>query len=180
MRIAIGAMTATVIILVFAGAVTAIIIMAAYPVRYRDEINAAATRFEIEPQLIAAVIRAESRFKHDAVSNKDAIGLMQLLPSTAAFIAQKNSIEIPTNIQVSAALKDPELNIMLGVAYLRYLLDKFDDLQTALFAYNAGEGNVSRWLREQGADSLTTTPFAETNAYAARVLGAMRVYRWRL
>ena len=145
------------------------IIIAAYPLRYSDEIKSASAEFNIEPDLIASIIRAESGFRRDAVSPKGAIGLMQLLPSTAQWISGEE-----------VDLKDPAVNIRVGAMYLRYLFDKFGDLRTVLIAYNAGEGKVSGWLKEKGLTTLENSPYPATNAYVERVLGARWIYRFRL
>lgn len=158
------------------------VIMAAYPLRYRDYITESATEFDIEPNIIASLIRAESGFDKNAKSHRGAVGLMQLLPSTADWIAQKNGESAEFD------LTDPETNIRLGTMYLRYLFDRFVDLRTVLIAYNAGEGNVAKWLsdpnfaikKEDGSSILLTSPFPATNAYVDRILGARWIYRLRL
>lgn len=107
-----------------------------------------ARRNDVPPELIAAMVRAESDFRPGLVSNKSAQGLMQIVPGTARLLGVANPF-------------DPEQNIAAGTRYFRYLLDRFDDETVALAAYNAGEGNVSRF----GG----IPPFAETRAYIARV-----------
>ncbi|MCL2586889.1 MAG: lytic transglycosylase domain-containing protein [Firmicutes bacterium] len=146
------------------------IILAAYPLKHQDAIKSASTEFDIEPDLIASIIRAESGFRHNVISSKGAVGLMQLMPSTARWIAQSNDID----------LTDPETNIRLGTKYLRYLFDRFGDLRTVLIAYNAGEGKVAGWLKEKGLTTLETSPYPATNAYVERVLGSRWIYRLRL
>ncbi len=140
-----------------------------FPLKYRQEILTAAQTYDVDPVLIASVINAESGFDKDKVSPKQAVGLMQLLPSTAAAMT-KDEIN----------LFDPATNITLGVKYLAYLINKFNDVDTALFAYNAGEGNVARWLSEQGKTKLTTCPFKETNAYVNKIKKSLKYYRGRI
>lgn len=140
-----------------------------FPLKYRAEILTAAETYAVDPILVAAVINAESGFNKDKVSPKDAVGLMQLLPSTAAAL---------TDTEID--LFDPATNITLGVKYLAYLIDKFHDVDTALFAYNAGEGNVARWLSEREITKLTTCPFKETNAYVAKIKKSLKYYRGRI
>jgi len=147
------------------------VIFVAFPLRHRSEIRAAANEFDVCPALVASIIRAESNFRHDAVSHKGAIGLMQIMPSTAEFIAKKLEIE-------SYDLRNPRDNIRMGTFYIRYLLNRFGDTRTAIMAYNAGEGNVKRWLGDDVR--LVTTPFAETNAYVERVFNAKGFYRFRI
>jgi len=144
-----------------------------YPIRHRSDIRAASERFEIDASLIAAVIWAESRWNASSVSNKGAVGLMQLLPSTAVFIVEKKGLEVDaTNLTCART------NIIIGTAYLRYLFDRFGDERTVLIAYNAGEGKVSKWL--DGQDRLDTSPYPETNAYLEQVMRAKRFYNWRI
>lgn len=140
-----------------------------FPLRYTNEINAAATKYQVEPALIAAVINAESGFNKNKISPKNAIGLMQILPATAEYVSQQ-----PCNLFKAAE------NIAVGTQYLAYLISKFKDVNTALFAYNAGEGNVTRWLKEQQVERLTSCPFAETNAYVAKVQKGLKIYRGRI
>ncbi len=141
-----------------------------YPLHYRQEITVATRLYQVDPVLVASVINAESSFDKNKVSSKHAIGLMQLLPSTAQSITKQKIID----------LYDPATNILLGVKYLAYLIDKFNDVDTALFAYNAGEGNVTRWLSEQGKTRLTSCPFKATNAYVAKIKKGMKFYRGRI
>ena len=130
----------------------------------------AAKTYAVDPVLVASVINAESGFDKTKVSPKQAVGLMQLLPSTAAAMAPGEEID----------LFDPTTNITLGVKYLAYLIGKFGDIDTALFAYNAGEGNVARWLSEQGKTKLTTCPFKATNAYVDKIKKSLKYYRGRI
>ena len=142
-----------------------------YPLKYRAEIISTATEYAIDPVLVAAIINTESSFDKNKVSSKNAVGLMQVLPSTAAYIAADD---------VNLDLFDAATNIRIGVKYLTYLINKFGDIDTALFAYNAGEGNVARWLAEQNVHKLTKCPFPETNAYVAKVKRSMKFYQGRL
>ena len=165
--------------------ISSVFIVTLYPVRYRDEIAHALQKFDVPPEIIASVIKAESGFRKNAKSSQGAVGLMQLMPSTARFIAPKAGI-CPENLK----LEDPHTNILLGTAYLRYLMDKFDDLRTVFAAYNAGQGNVSRWLNSpqyskkcpnrEDALIIKTTPYRETNAYVERVINSIPVYRFRM
>ncbi|MCM1403907.1 MAG: lytic transglycosylase domain-containing protein [Prevotella sp.] len=141
-----------------------------FPLKYRQEILAATETYQVDPVLIASVINAESSFDKNKVSSKQAVGLMQLLPATAAAITTEKNID----------LFDPATNISLGVKYLAYLINRFDDVDTALFAYNAGEGNVARWLAEQGKTKLTSCPFKATNAYVHKIKNSLKYYRGRI
>ncbi len=101
-------------------------------VPYASIINTKCAQYGVEPSLVRAIIKAESDFNPSAVSNKGAVGLMQLMPETAAFLGVKD-------------MYDPEQNIDGGVRYVRYLLDNFDgDVELTVAAYNCGEGRVLR------------------------------------
>jgi soluble lytic murein transglycosylase len=139
-----------------------------YPYRYGAIVRGHARNYRLDGALLAAVIYEESKFRAGATSKSGAIGLMQLLPSTAEGIAQRTG---GTRFRVSD-LYDPELNVRYGAWYLRHLLDKYRDERTALAAYNAGQRNVDRWR----AQSLSI-PFAETRGYVARVEDLKRIYR---
>lgn len=140
---------------------------ARYPLRYEAIVRAHARNYDLRPTLLAAVIYTESKFDADARSAAGAIGLMQLLPETAEGIATRTG----GGRFVVSDLLDPELNVRYGSWYLRNLLDRYDDLETALAAYHAGQGNVDHWRREG-----VGIRFPETRAYVARVLDAERVY----
>ena len=116
-----------------------------YPLRYEQIVVGHAENYHLDPQLVAAVIYQESKFDADAVSASGAVGLMQLLPETGQGIADRTG----GNSWQPEDLTNPELNIRYGSWYLRHLLDKYDDEELALAAYNAGQTNVDRW-REQG------------------------------
>jgi soluble lytic murein transglycosylase len=139
-----------------------------YPLHYRVIVLAHAHNYRLDPALLASVIYTESKFRADARSSSGAIGLMQLLPSTAKGIAVHTG---GSRFRV-ADLDDPEINIRYGAWYLRHLLDKYGDERTALAAYNAGQDNVDHW-RAQGKGIA----FAETRTYVARVEHLKGLYR---
>ncbi len=139
-----------------------------YPLRYDAIVRGHAQHYDLDPALLAAVIYEESKFKSDARSKSGAIGLMQLLPSTAEGIAIHTG---GTGFQVSD-LYNPEINVRYGAWYLHHLLLKYGDERTALAAYNAGQDNVDRW-RAAGV----RVQFSETRAYVSRVEELKRIYR---
>jgi soluble lytic murein transglycosylase len=147
------------------------------PLRHEDAIRKQAGEKHLDPSLIAGVIYAESKFS-DSTSPAGALGLMQLLPSTAHFIADRSGGSAFTTEDLST----PAINIAYGSWYLRYLLDRYDgDEVLALAAYNGGMGNVDRWVAEARARGerldVADIPFPETRAYVERVLDARRDYR---
>ena len=147
------------------------------PLRHEDIIRQQAHDKGLDPALIAAVIYAESHFRDGQVSAAGAQGLMQLTPNTARYIAHKSG---GTQFVVDD-LGTPQVNIAYGSYYLRYLLNRYDGNETlAIAAYNAGETNVSRWIREAGgADSFDPKdiPFPETRAYVQSVEQHQKDYR---
>ena len=148
------------------------------PLRHDDIIRQQAREKGLDPALIAAVIYAESRFRDGQTSPAGAEGLMQLTPATARYIARKSG---GTQFVVDD-LGTPQVNIAYGAYYLRYLLSRYDGNEDfALAAYNAGAGNVDRWIAAARAHdrAMTTTaiPYAETRAYVERVERVRGQYR---
>ena len=115
---------------------------------YGSIIYREARRNNLPPELVAAIVESESDFRPRLISNKNAQGLMQIMPSTGRLLGADD-------------LFDPEVNIAAGTKYLRYLINRFDDPRIALAAYNAGEGNVAKF----GG----VPPFEETQNYIQRV-----------
>jgi soluble lytic murein transglycosylase len=150
----------------------------ALPLRHEDIIRQQAHNKGLDPALVAAVIYAESHFIDGRTSSAGAEGLMQLTPQTAQDIARKSG---GTDFRVSD-LGTPQVNIAYGTWYLRYLMRRFGGNETlALAAYNAGEGNVDRWITGERARERSLTiaaiPFGETRNYVRKVLDARRDYR---
>jgi soluble lytic murein transglycosylase len=148
------------------------------PLRHEDIIRQQARDKGLDPSLIAAVIYAESRFRDGQTSTAGAQGLMQLTPATARYIARKSG---GTQFVVDD-LGTPQVNIAYGAYYLRYLLRRYDGNEDfALAAYNAGEGNVDRWIADARAHGRALTiaaiPYGETRAYVQRVESVRRDYR---
>jgi soluble lytic murein transglycosylase len=141
------------------------------PLRHEDIIRQQAAAKGLDPALIAGVIYAESKFR-DATSHAGAKGLMQLTPATARYIARLSG---GTQFRLDD-LSTPQVNIAYGSYYLRYLMNRYKgNLVLALAAYNGGEGNVDRWLRE-GRTRVRDIPFPETQAYVKRVIDARGAY----
>jgi len=147
------------------------------PLHHDDIIRQQAREKHLDPALIAAIIYEESRFR-DQTSHAGARGLMQITPETADAIAKHSG-----GVRFKQSdLAEPQINISYGAYYLRLLLDHYGQNETlAVAAYNAGIGNVDRWVTEAGGpDSFTTAeniPFPETRAYVENVLQRRNDYR---
>jgi soluble lytic murein transglycosylase len=149
-----------------------------YPLDHAQEIRAEAQRQRLDPALVASVIYRESGFVPDSRSNRGAVGLMQVLPSTAQTIARQPERPSPPPNR----LEDPGVNIAYGTWILRYLIDKFHSVPVALAAYNAGEANVRRWMDRAQARGVAfrvpdDIPFAETRHFVTDVESTRRLYR---
>jgi soluble lytic murein transglycosylase len=147
------------------------------PLRHEDIIRQQAEEKNLPADLIAGVIYAESKFA-DQTSHAGARGLMQVTPETAQAIATRTG----GSAFHEDDLSDPEVNIRYGSWYLRHLLDHYgENVVFALAAYNAGQGNVDRWIAEAQAEdrrlSVSSIPFEETRNYIQRVLDARADYR---
>ena len=150
-----------------------------YKLSYTKEILENAKTYDLPPALIAAVIHVESHNRPDAVSPKGAVGLMQIMPDTGAWIYGKLTGEKEESFK-RRRLADPDTNIAYGCWYLRYLLDKYKgDAKLALIAYNAGPGNLDKWLADaeiSPGGTLSRIPFAETKRYVEKILQARETY----
>lgn len=147
-----------------------------YKLNYADEIILHANENELDPSLIAAIIFCESSFRVNAESRVGALGLMQLMPSTAEEIAGKLNI-VPWN---NAKLMEPDVAIRLGCFYFAEMISSFKTITNSLSAYNAGPGRTREWISKYGTDengNLVYIPYPETEKYVARVLSAQKVYR---
>jgi soluble lytic murein transglycosylase len=143
------------------------------PLRHDDIIRQQASDKGLDPSLIAAVIYAESHFR-DATSHAGARGLMQITPETAREIASKSGGTAFTQ----ADLAVPQVNISYGSWYLRWLLQHYGNNETlAVAAYNAGTGNVDKWIARDPGLTQAEIPFPETKHYVAKVLGAREDYK---
>ena len=148
-----------------------------YPYDYRSYIETSAAHYRTDPYLVAAVIKHESKFQTRARSDGGALGLMQLMPQTAAWIARQ--LDEPFTEDY---LYDPALNIRYGVWYLAELETEFggNDI-LALAAYNAGRGNVRDWMERyhwnDQFDEIEAIPYPETRLYVRRVLEDREQYK---
>ncbi len=147
-----------------------------YPMKYQDEIRAYSQEFEIEGAIIASVANVESNFKEDAQSSKGAVGIMQLMPSTAEWIAGEIKEEYSQE-----KLEQPSFNLKLGSYYLSYLIKYFNDIKLGICAYNAGQGNVRQWLKNseysKDGKTLDKIPFKETKSYVEKFTKNYKYYK---
>ena len=149
-----------------------------YPEPYWDTIKTESARNNLNPYLVASLIRQESEFNPAAVSYANAYGLMQLLPSVGRAMAHEEGM---THFQTFQLL-DPETNIRLGTRYLRQMLDKFGGVEEyALAAYNAGDNRVADWEAAgpyQGIDEFVESiPFTQTREYVEAILRNQETYK---
>lgn len=149
-----------------------------YPLDYTQTIRQEAARNGLDPVLVAAMINTESGFVPDSRSSQGAVGLMQVLPQTARFIAQQPNRPSPSPDR----LQDPAVNIAYGTRYMRYLIDRHGTVDLALAAYNGGESNLQGWLdqaRREGRRMRIPNdiPFSETRGFVSRVEETIPIYR---
>lgn len=149
-----------------------------YPFPFEEQIVAAAEEHGLDPLLIIAVIRVESKFNPLTISQKGARGLMQVMPETGRWAASKMGWEHFQPEQLFV----PEANIRIGTWYLANLRAEFNgNLTPALAAYNGGRGHVARWLKEGiwngNENMLGDIPFPETRSFVLRVRNDYRMYR---
>lgn len=147
-----------------------------FPLKYKNYILKYSNENKIEASFIASVIKTESRFDKNAVSSKGAIGLMQLLPSTAKWIYEKYyGSDFDEKM-----LFDPEINIRIGTKFLYELFEKYNDKVMVLACYNAGEKVAKDWLKENSALEKTQIKYKETQNYVSKVLSCDKIYKIRL
>lgn len=149
-----------------------------YPFPYSGIVEHAASVYEVDPLLLAAIMRTESHFNPDAVSPRGARGLMQIMPDTASWAAE----QIPLPGFELEELNDPTVNITIAAWYIRFLFNYFQQpTVVSLAAYNAGPGTVKGWLEDAvwsgSLADVETIPYRETRQYVERVVQAYKLYR---
>ncbi len=147
-----------------------VILKKIYPIEYAQQVEKYAEEFSLDKNLVYAVIKVESNFNPDAVSVVEAKGLMQLMDETAEECNRlgRFGYNIPGDIY------SPDCNIRLGCSYISRLFDKYGDMRLAVAAYNAGVGNVDKWLVEDAG--LENIPYKETRNYVKKVFDAFEQY----
>ena len=143
---------------------------------HRQSVERWCESYGLDEYLIYAMIYAESGGDSYAVSHAGAVGTMQLMPHTAEWLARREGLDYQENM-----LLEPDYNIRLGCAYIKYLQERFQNTECVIAAYNAGPGAVSRWLHDPrysgDGEHLESIPYDETREYVKRVARAAEIYR---
>ena len=147
-----------------------------YKLEYTEYVKKYANEYNVDEYLIYAIIKAESNFEPNSESHRGAKGLMQLMYSTAEDISKRIGIELNED-----NILEPDININLGTKYISMLIQKYNNINLALAAYNAGSGNVDGWiekgtLKSDGSD-IENVPFTETNNYVRKILRDYEIYK---
>ena len=151
-----------------------------YPKNYKEIVSIYAEKYNVDENLIFAVIKAESNFNNEAVSHKEAIGLMQIMEETAKDVAKKYDIKIDLN-NAREDILNVQNNINIGSKYLQVLIEKYGNIEVALAAYNAGIGTVDNWIEKKiikadGSD-IENIPYKETNNYVRKIFRNYKIYQ---
>lgn len=150
-----------------------------YKKEYSEYVVKYSNQYDVDENLVYAVIKAESNFNPNAKSSKNAIGLMQLMESTAKDIVKKVEIQI-SDEELIEKLQDADININIGTKYLSTLIEKYQNIEIAVTAYNAGIGTVDNWIQKgiiksDGTD-VENIPYKETNNYVRKILRDYKIY----
>ena len=177
-KIIIVSAVATIIIIILGIFINQAILHAKYKLNYQDLIREYADEYDLDRYLVAAVIYTESGFRSDAVSSSGAIGLMQIMPDVGEWIAEKLQVTDYSD----AMLRQPSYNIQFGCWLLHTLYEWHGtDEKVVLAAYNAGSGNVNKWLQDSNyssdGETLKKIPFPETEQYVVKVQNAYEKYK---
>ncbi|PYX38417.1 MAG: lytic transglycosylase [Acidobacteria bacterium] len=150
---------------------------ALFPKAYWGDLKRFSTQNELDPYLVASLIRQESEFNPNALSRANAVGLMQLLPVTGKKVAK----EVNLHHYNPSQLYTPTVNLQLGTRYFKAMVDKFGSFEYALAAYNAGSDRVQDWLAEgkyrDPQEFVESIPFTETREYVQAILRNANVYK---
>lgn len=146
-----------------------------YPMKYTEYVEKYSEEYGVDPELVYAVIKTESSFNPDAVSYAAAEGLTQIIPETFDWLKMKLGEE-----NKNLSLFDPETSIKYGAYFLSWLIDEYENTDTAIAAYHAGVGNVNGWLEDESVSpdgkTLSEIPIPETAHYVKKVNKAFNIY----
>ncbi|WBW95880.1 lytic transglycosylase domain-containing protein [Oceanirhabdus sp. W0125-5] len=148
-----------------------------YPIKFQSYVETFSKENNLDKYMVYSMIKNESNFDEKAESNRGAKGLMQIMPSTAEWIESIKNFGYSNESQLFNA----KLNIRMGCWYISNLLEEFHDTEKAVAAYNAGRGNVAKWLSndEFSRDNkLIFIPFKETDVYLKRVMFGYKMYKY--
>lgn len=154
------------------------ILKSMYPLEYKNLVFENHNKYNVDESLIFAVIKAESDFDPNAVSNANAYGLMQITAPTFDWLQYKKNINYKMD---ESYLFTPSVNIEYGTYFLSILLKRYDDLDVAISAYNAGISAVDGWLDNDDYSSdgktLDNIPYKQTDKYVDKVINAQKIYK---
>ena len=150
-----------------------------YPDKFVELIKMYSDEYSIDENLVLAVIKAESNFKEEAKSDKQAKGLMQIMNTTAKDVVNAEGLDIDVN-NIEEEFIISQNNINIGVAYLSMLFKKYENIELVIASYNAGIGTVDNWIEKgiikaDGSD-IENIPYKETNNYVRKVIKNYEVY----
>lgn len=148
-----------------------------YPIKYSETVEEMAQQCSLPPSLIYAVIHTESKFDPSATSAAGAKGLMQITDDTHRWACKRGGVDAST----SEKLYESDVNIRVGCYVLSLLYEQFPETETVLAAYNAGQGRVSKWLKDpaysKDGRTLYNIPYEETENYVRRVINTQEKYQ---
>ena len=143
-----------------------------YKKEYAEYVNKYAEEYGVEKNLVYALIKAESNFNPKAISHQNANGLMQLMYPTAEELANKCQIKL-----TKENILDPDININLGTQYIAILLDKYECVELALAAYNAGSDKwIKKGIIKSDGSNIENIPYKETNMYVRKIMRDYEIY----
>lgn len=150
-----------------------------FPIKYKKQVFESAKNHDVDPLLVLAIMKAESKFNPNALSRRGAKGLMQIMDTTGEWAASELGMSEFTADQ----LFDPKVNIDIGCWYIARLINQYEgDVPTLLAAYNAGTGNVYKWRnnKEYSLDGIVIDyiPFGETRRYIKKVMMNLNFYTY--
>ena len=151
-----------------------------YSKKYENLVVIYSEKYQVDSDLIFALIKAESNFNSSAVSGKGAKGLMQLMEETAKDVSKKTDLKIEPD-EIGEKLLQADVNIELGTKYISILLEKYNNTAIALTAYNAGIGTVDNWIEKgvikKDGEDIQNIPYKETNNYVRKILRDYKIYQ---